>query len=152
MKPGMMSTVSRKVLIRFRQTCDAATHIFDKELSIEERLLPKVQLQGLACERFYDLIIKRGMGGSEISSILFAPALLAEELKKIEFKERWKMMSRVWVELLSYGASHIKSSAHAQQLSKGGEFITVVWLLMTHLGLVDQFQGPPKIGLFHFGF
>ncbi|KAK1382812.1 hypothetical protein POM88_020547 [Heracleum sosnowskyi] len=147
MKPGIMSAVSRKVLIRFRQTCDVATHIFDKELYTKERLLPKVQLQGIACERFYDFIINRGMDGGTIISTLLAPAMLAEELKKIEIEERWKIMSRVWVELLSYGASHIKSSAHAQRLSKGGEFITVVWLLMTHLGLVDQFESLPKIGL-----
>ncbi|KAK1354447.1 hypothetical protein POM88_047703 [Heracleum sosnowskyi] len=140
-KPGMMSAVSRKVIISFRETCDEAKDIFD-EISTKEKLLPEVELQGIACDRFMDSAKKK----TTQTSILFNAANLATELKKLEFDKRWMITSKVWAELLSYGASHIKSNAHAQQLSKGGEFITVVWLLMTHLCLVDQFEGPPKFG------
>ena len=49
-------------------------------------------------------------------------------------------MSKVWVELLSYAASHCRANAHAQQLSKGGELITFVWILMAHFGLGEQFR------------
>lgn len=49
-------------------------------------------------------------------------------------------MSKVWVELLSYAASHCRANTHAQQLSKGGELITFVWLLMAHFGLGEQFR------------
>ncbi|XP_071939262.1 uncharacterized protein [Coffea arabica] len=45
-----------------------------------------------------------------------------------------------WVKLLSYAASHCRANAHAQQLSKGGELITFVWILMAHFGLGEQFR------------
>ncbi|KAK1354443.1 hypothetical protein POM88_047699 [Heracleum sosnowskyi] len=141
-KPGMMSAVSRKVIISFRETCDEAKDIFD-EILTEEKFLPEVVLQKIACDRFMDSATKK----TRHTSILFNAADLATELKRLEFNERWKITSKVWAShIKSYGASHIKSNAHAQQLSKGGEFITVVWLLMTHLCLVDQFEGPPKFG------
>lgn len=49
-------------------------------------------------------------------------------------------MSEVWVELFSYAASHCREDAHTQLLSKGGELITFVWLLMAHFGIGQQFQ------------
>ncbi|CDP19717.1 unnamed protein product [Coffea canephora] len=63
-----------------------------------------------------------------------------EEPNVIQVIYKWEIMSKVWVELLSYAAIHCRASAHAQQLSKGGELITFVWLLMAHFGLGDQFQ------------
>ena len=48
--------------------------------------------------------------------------------------------SKVCVELLSYGASNCKADALVQQLSRGGELISFVWLLMVQLGLGNQFR------------
>ncbi|MBA0862104.1 hypothetical protein Goshw_004420, partial [Gossypium schwendimanii] len=49
-------------------------------------------------------------------------------------------MSKVWVELVSYAASHCRASTHAADVSQGGELITFFWLLMAHFGLGEQFQ------------
>ena len=78
--------------------------------------------------------------GDRSKSVLFNACILAKELKKLDEMKRWKVMSEVWVELLSYAASHCRANTHAEQFNKGGELVTFVWLLMTQLGLGDQFQ------------
>ncbi|XP_052183676.1 uncharacterized protein LOC127795811 [Diospyros lotus] len=83
--------------------------------------------------------------GDRSKSVLFDGSILAKELMKLGEKEgdkrdKWKIISKVWVELLSYGACNCRPTAHAAQLSKGGQLITHVWLLMAHLGLGEQFQ------------
>ncbi|GLU15821.1 hypothetical protein SLE2022_322830 [Rubroshorea leprosula] len=47
----------------------------------------------------------------------------------------WELMSRVWVELVCYAAISCKPIVHARQVSKGGQLLTLVWLLMNLLGL-----------------
>ncbi|KAL1827841.1 hypothetical protein ACET3Z_006253 [Daucus carota] len=140
MKPGMMSAVSRIGLIRFRDTCAVAKKFL--RFSITEGQ-PEVESHRIFCEKLLRYQPELSAFSTEEDrgrSILLKAVRLAEELKKIEFRERWKIMNKVWVELLSYGAIHIKPNAHAQQLSKGGELVTIVWLLMTQLGLGDQFH------------
>ncbi|KAL3752843.1 hypothetical protein ACJRO7_000271 [Eucalyptus globulus] len=58
---------------------------------------------------------------------------LAKEIEKLK-ERKWEVISGVWVEMLSYAAIHIKGEAHMQVLSKGGELLTFVWLLMVHFG------------------
>ncbi|KAA8526875.1 hypothetical protein F0562_008896 [Nyssa sinensis] len=87
-------------------------------------------------------------GGS--TWVLFDACMLAKDLNQLNDKERWDIMSKVWVELLSYAASHCRANIHAQQLSKGGELITFVWLLKAHFGLGEHFrigQGPGRVKL-----
>uniref|UniRef100_A0A6N2K882 Uncharacterized protein n=1 Tax=Salix viminalis TaxID=40686 RepID=A0A6N2K882_SALVM len=55
-----------------------------------------------------------------------------------ENKRKWKMISQVWVEMLTYVASHCGWKEHAQTLTRGGELVTHVCLLMAHLGLSEQ--------------
>ncbi|CAN6847479.1 unnamed protein product [Brassica oleracea] len=87
-------------------------------------------------------------------SVLFDGSMLAKELKGLkelpELKEglkkakgetyMWEVVSKVWAELLCYAASKCGAIEHVTQLSKGGELISFVWLLMAHFGLGDQFQ------------
>ncbi|XP_031106886.1 uncharacterized protein LOC116011460 isoform X2 [Ipomoea triloba] len=84
--------------------------------------------------------------GDRSKSLLFDACILAAHLERLcksnDFTENrvWEMMSRVWVELLSYGACHCRGDAHAQYLGKGGELLTFAWLLMAHFGLGEQFR------------
>ncbi|KAK6124453.1 hypothetical protein DH2020_041802 [Rehmannia glutinosa] len=82
--------------------------------------------------------------GDRSKSVLFDGCILAKELKELEdsgdVKDKWEIMSKVWVELLSYAAIHCRANTHAQQLRKGGELLTLVWFLMAHFGIGNQFQ------------
>ncbi|GMN50945.1 hypothetical protein TIFTF001_020099 [Ficus carica] len=63
-------------------------------------------------------------------------------------KERkWKLISEVWVELMAYAAGHCGPKSHAQVLSRGGELISHVWLLMVHFGMAGHFQTSTSISL-----
>ncbi|GKV16500.1 hypothetical protein SLEP1_g27133 [Rubroshorea leprosula] len=73
-------------------------------------------------------------------SVLCKAHKLFNELKESDDKGfPWELMSKVWVELMCYAAIHCKPHAHAQQPSMGGQLITIVWLLMNHCGLGNQF-------------
>lgn len=82
--------------------------------------------------------------GDRSKSVLFDACRLAKELieigKKRDEEKQWEVTFKVWVELLCYAASRSKPTAHLAQLREGGEFITLVWLLMAHLGLGEQFR------------
>uniref|UniRef100_A0A7N2N1L2 Uncharacterized protein n=1 Tax=Quercus lobata TaxID=97700 RepID=A0A7N2N1L2_QUELO len=54
--------------------------------------------------------------GDRSKSVLFDACMLAKELNKLEEKERWKIIIKVWVEMLSYAASHCRPETHAQQV------------------------------------
>ncbi|CDP21917.1 unnamed protein product [Coffea canephora] len=136
MRPNLMSAVSGIGQIRFRDTCEEAKKFFSRDSSSANR-------KRNACEKLLNvnaLVKAIEVKGDRSKSILFDACRLAKDLKKLNDKKRWEIMSKVWVELLSYAASHCRANAHAQQLSKGGELITFVWILMAHFGLGEQFR------------
>ncbi|GAY47237.1 DUF4220 domain-containing protein [Citrus sinensis] len=61
------------------------------------------------------------------------------------YDKKWKMISEVWVEILAYAASQSTWNEHGQHLSKGGELLTHVRLLMAHLGLSSQYLLDQKL-------
>ncbi|XP_010441723.1 PREDICTED: uncharacterized protein LOC104724861 [Camelina sativa] len=73
-------------------------------------------------------------------NVLADASRLANALKQISGSTKWMIVSNVWVEMICYGATYCDPKQHVAQLSKGGEFISFVWLLMAHFGLGDQFQ------------
>ncbi|CAJ1964158.1 unnamed protein product [Sphenostylis stenocarpa] len=78
--------------------------------------------------------------GDRSKSLLFDACKLATVIKDLKGTNKWKLMAQVWVEILSYAATNCIPITHVRQLSKGGEFLSLIWLLMTHLGLAKQFQ------------
>ncbi|KAJ6380604.1 hypothetical protein OIU77_029492 [Salix suchowensis] len=77
-------------------------------------------------------------------SALWAGVKLAKSLQALGTQDgwgnerKWKMISEVWVEMLTYAASHCGWKEHAQTLTRGGELLSHVCLLMAHLGLSEQ--------------
>lgn len=79
--------------------------------------------------------------GDSSKSVLFDACRLASALNGVTDKKvKWDMIRDVWLEMLAYAASHSRGSQHCQQLRRGGELLTHVWLLMAHFGMSEQFQ------------
>ncbi|KAB5525228.1 hypothetical protein DKX38_022977 [Salix brachista] len=55
-------------------------------------------------------------------------------------KKRWEMIEEVWMEMLTYAATHCPWKEHAHALRRGGELLTHVSFLMLHLGLSQQYE------------
>ena len=159
MRPTMMSAVAGIGQIRFRDTCAEAKKFFRrgqpepswfkkffeqiKKFFCMGQSKPTDEEISVYCVKLLSVetVVKPiEVKGDRSKSVLFDACMLAKDLEKLNEKKRWEIMSKVWVELLSYAASHCRASAHAQQLSKGGELITFTWLLMAHFGLGDQFR------------
>ncbi|KAL0012615.1 hypothetical protein SO802_007723 [Lithocarpus litseifolius] len=152
MQPTMMSAVAGIGQIRFRDSCAEAKKFFSRRdlkgggpkeagKTQEHMEARKTREHMEACRRLLDIntdVPPVAVKGDRSKSVLFDACILAKELRKLP--NRWKLMSEVWVELLSYAAGHCRANSHAAQLSKGGELITFVWLLMAHLGIGEQFQ------------
>lgn len=155
MRPDMMTEVVGVGLARFQDTCAEAGRLF-RNSNVE----PGIHFCGLekkdptalqrACESILalntevELVTIKGDKGI---SILSNAAILAKELRNLPQKvkedekiDKWFIISKVWVELLSFAATHMRSDSHAQQLGKGGDLVTIVWLLMAHFGLGEHYR------------
>ncbi|KFK31554.1 hypothetical protein AALP_AA6G127000 [Arabis alpina] len=143
-QPTLMSAVSGIAKIRFRDTCEEANEFFrrkhiKKSSNAEENLMKQASKDILSVNTKIDPM---DVKGDKSKSVLFDASVLAKELIRLKRggENMWEVVSKVWVELICYAATHCDSKEHASQLSKGGELINFVWLLMAHFGLGDQFQ------------
>jgi hypothetical protein len=78
--------------------------------------------------------------GDRSKSALFDGVILAKVLWELDEELMWDVITGVWGEMLMYAAGKCRGIMHVRQLSRGGELITVVWLLMAHMGLGDMYQ------------
>ncbi|XP_059659001.1 uncharacterized protein LOC132305369 [Cornus florida] len=159
MQQQMMAAVAGDGYIRFIHTCSETKHIFQRRKSqvqqVQTRARPSIfgvndffcrekseeNEQIRACNTI--LSIDTTFNFEEdiyVKSVLFDACRLAKALRKLGEKDKWETISSVWVELLCYAASRCGEYTHVQQLNKGGELITLVWLLMVHLGLCGRYQ------------
>ncbi|KAL6334834.1 hypothetical protein AAG906_022823 [Vitis piasezkii] len=123
---------------RFRDTCSETKRFFQQRSE-------SISNRNEACRLLLEVdteVEPKEVKGDKSKSVLFEACRLAKELKSLnmEMGEKWMMVSHVWVEMLCHAASHCGWIQHGQQLGRGGELLTHVSLLMSHLGLTEQFQ------------
>ncbi|GMP42302.1 hypothetical protein CsSME_00012093 [Camellia sinensis var. sinensis] len=53
---------------------------------------------------------------------------------------KWEIMSNMWVEMLCYAVSCCSVEQHVQELRRGGQFLTHVWLLLKHWGATKMLE------------
>ncbi|KAK4591978.1 hypothetical protein RGQ29_016448 [Quercus rubra] len=138
--PGMMSEVPGIAKLRFKDTCAEAKRFFSKRKpeDIKNKMEPgDLKLACLQILAVNTDVKPVDVKGDRSKSVLFDACILAKEIEKLGEK-KWMVMTKVWVELLSYAASRSRANAHVQRLSQGGELLTFVWLLMAHFGLREH--------------
>ncbi|CAM0952509.1 unnamed protein product [Alopecurus aequalis] len=68
-------------------------------------------------------------------------ARLASQLRTIQdISLRWKVLSEFWAEMMLYisPCDDAKAWAHLEALARGGEFITHLWALLNHAGMLER--------------
>ncbi|KAK4592457.1 hypothetical protein RGQ29_016844 [Quercus rubra] len=75
-----------------------------------------------------------------IEEIIERGAVLAKDLlKKIEDNGlRWKILAELWAEMMLFVAPSDDETAHAEHLAMGGEFVTHLWALLSHAGILKR--------------
>lgn len=76
----------------------------------------------------------------EDTEILVLAAHLGRQLSwcVLDKPRRWELLARFWAELLLFLAPSSNADIHAEHLATGGEFITHLWALLTHAGIVER--------------
>ncbi|KAK3445203.1 hypothetical protein EUGRSUZ_B02714 [Eucalyptus grandis] len=80
------------------------------------------------------------MRGNKSMSVLFDACFLAHRLTDVPRK--WDMIGQVWASMLMSAACQSKGYEHCESLSRGGELLSHVWLLMAHVGIALPEQTP----------
>ncbi|KAF5730281.1 hypothetical protein HS088_TW20G00654 [Tripterygium wilfordii] len=88
----------------------------------------------------YDEMILLAERDPEESTIMRRGAVLGKRLMEIieDSPQRWKILAEFWAELMLFLAISGDETAHAEHLVKGGEFVTHLWVLLQHAGVLEQ--------------
>lgn len=79
------------------------------------------------------------LGGSMNATLRKASRLGRQLVEEVGDKELlWKVLADFWAELILYLAPSEKVASHSKSLYHGGEFITVLWALLGHAGIVGR--------------
>jgi hypothetical protein len=86
--------------------------------------------------------------GSENPRLNYA-IQIAKVIEK-NVKDKVHLLLDLWTDFLLYAANRCSRESHARKLSTGGEFTTILWLVIEHLGKRKKRKaGEPVI--IHFG-
>lgn len=142
--PSTVSSVATTELTSYRKACAASVQLYNDYTDLR---------RGGANELYTTLGERKGIldyahFGQERNFFLLDGYKVAETLKRLEDEQqldngennRWELLFRVWVDVLSYAAYHCKGKCHAEQLGTGGQFLTTVWLFMVHFILDSHYE------------
>uniref|UniRef100_A0A0E0MDS9 DUF4220 domain-containing protein n=1 Tax=Oryza punctata TaxID=4537 RepID=A0A0E0MDS9_ORYPU len=74
--------------------------------------------------------------------------ILSKELMQLgDDKKMWEVIQGVWIEMLCFSAGRCRGYLHAKSLGSGGEYLTVVALVMSHTGLETFAERQQRVQL-----
>uniref|UniRef100_A0A0D9WTV1 DUF4220 domain-containing protein n=1 Tax=Leersia perrieri TaxID=77586 RepID=A0A0D9WTV1_9ORYZ len=162
--PLMLSSSTTMAIKRCRDTCAEARRLFLKDQIMATNAGGKGSSHRrrrhrnraiVSEDNAYEVMFKvetplhaAVVKGDRSKSVLWDGCSLAKQLRQIsggDESERdrgkeWRVVCKVWVEMLCFAAVHCGGYHHAERLKDGGELITFVCLLMTHLGMGKHYK------------
>ncbi|KAG2559083.1 hypothetical protein PVAP13_8NG322884 [Panicum virgatum] len=106
--------------------------MLDRALDEASQLLKKAKTLESRCEELMSVSYKDSRGARLASRLI-------DNIPNTKF--RWKVLSEFWAEMMLYVSPCDDARAHLEALARGGEFITHIWVLLTHAGVLKR--GPP---------
>ncbi|KAK1643378.1 hypothetical protein QYE76_061183 [Lolium multiflorum] len=81
----------------------------------------------------------RGPSDSEIPRLKYAQNIAKIVLADSNvLVDKVNLLLRLWTDFLAYAANRCSRESHARKLSSGGEFTTIVWLMIEHLRQIKE--------------
>ncbi|KAM0878929.1 hypothetical protein ACQ4PT_034570 [Festuca glaucescens] len=88
------------------------------------------------------ILMSNSHTNSSEAPLIIQGARLARELTEAiqDSALRWRVLADFWAEMLLYVApcDDSQAQAHLEALARGGEFITHLWALLTHAGVLNR--------------
>jgi hypothetical protein len=100
----------------------------------------KLNLAEVATTRERFQVLRRSDVQKHMGTILKNGITLGELLlEKIpEPTQRWMALKNIWALIVISVAPSSDAKHHVERLARGGEFITHLWALLSHAGVMDQ--------------
>lgn len=106
--------------------------IFDAVVMEARQRLAGCETVSSRCEK-----LMTGLEGVD-GTILDMGTNLGRELRDMVPERRWKVLADFWGEFVLFLAPSDNAEIHAEMLAAGGEFMTHLWALLTHAGILER--------------
>ncbi|KAF7086357.1 hypothetical protein CFC21_089650 [Triticum aestivum] len=119
-------------------------HLYKKVKKDAERALTGcggggIEVSSLTPEAGYRQLIEL-LGATQNREVLKDAAKLARQLGGLTGGEEmlWELLAGFWSEMILYLAPSDNLKGHLRAIDRGGELITLLWALLTHIGIIDR--------------
>ncbi|CAN6222118.1 unnamed protein product [Urochloa humidicola] len=134
-QPDMLSATAGIGMQAYRDTRAEITRFFDSVPVQNNPMDARVMLLSVNTSQKPSTV-----KGDRSKSVLFDAVILAKVLRELDEGLMWDVLTGVWCEMLIYAAGKCRGPTHVHKLNRGGELITLVWLLMEHMGISDMYR------------
>ncbi|KAL5202454.1 hypothetical protein ABZP36_013406 [Zizania latifolia] len=127
-----------------------AEQIFDTAVQQAREHLDGCRTESCVLARLEEIEAKeRQRGGYERGgnpTIMEKAALLGGQLREAvdDDGRRWQVLAEFWAEFILFLAPSDNVDIHAEMLGAGGEFMTQLWALLSHAGVLERPASAPS--------
>ncbi|XP_030948877.1 uncharacterized protein LOC115972758 [Quercus lobata] len=88
----------------------------------------------------YDKMMRFGEDDHPGETIIKRGAVLGKQLLVdiTDNELRWKILADFWADMMLFVSPSDDTTVHAEHLTKGGEFVTHLWALLSHAGILNR--------------